>query len=175
MLTETCLTAEIEESEIGVVGYKHVICNSHSRHTGGVLLYIKKGLRYQVINTSNSSNSIWFVKMYVWMNEEKWTLVVFYRSPSSSVSDFLTFFSFFMENEKNILIAGDFNVDLLTKDRNIERMLEILNDQGLSQIVNQPTRIADVSETLIDYIVTNRDLKSQININMNANDKKMDH
>lgn len=178
ILSETCVTSEIDDSEIGIDGYKNVICNSHSRFTGGVLIYIKKGIRSQVVEILNLSN-VWCIKMCIWMNDEKWTVAVFYRSPSSSTIDFLTFFSNWclcsIKDKDNILVMGDFNIDLLTKNRYAEKMLEILTDQGLCQIVNQPTRITEHSATLIDYVITNKDLKSRVKYVIDARDKITDH
>ena len=61
---------------------------------------------------------------------------------------------------ENIVILGDLNSDLLMKGKSKEdtylgrRLLEILNPYGLKNVINQPTRIAEKSQTIIDLIIT---------------------
>ncbi|KAK9759293.1 7tm Chemosensory receptor [Popillia japonica] len=44
MLSETHVTEEILDSEISIKGYNILRCNSYSRHTGGVIMYVKLGV-----------------------------------------------------------------------------------------------------------------------------------
>ena len=61
---------------------------------------------------------------------------------------------------KNIVILGDLNSDLLMKGKSKEdtylgrRLLKILNPYGLKNVINQPTRIVEKSQTIIDLIIT---------------------
>ncbi|KAL6254079.1 hypothetical protein P5V15_014697 [Pogonomyrmex californicus] len=48
-LSKTRLVPEIEDSELNVPGYDLVRCDGENRNTGGVVIYIRKDIKYQVI------------------------------------------------------------------------------------------------------------------------------
>ena len=52
VLSETHITSDISDSEISIRGYNLVRCDSHSRHTGGVLIYVKKATRFKLDSSS---------------------------------------------------------------------------------------------------------------------------
>lgn len=178
MLSETHVTEDIAETELYLKSYTAINCSSNSRHTGGVLFYLKKGLKYIVINSSTLSKAIWLLAIKVWINDFPWTLVVIYRSPNSQVSEFKIFFeqwcNEFLENENNILIAGDFNIDLLKIGSEQTAISNLVTDQGLKQLVKEPTRITNNSRTLIDYVITNVD-NNNVSVNIKQKYKISDH
>ena len=61
------------------------------------------------------------------------------------------------ENNKNIYIAGDFNMNLLNveNDNHVFSFLEIMTSNFLLPSISLPTRIGSKSETIIDNIFTN--------------------
>ena len=86
-----------------------------------------------------------------------------YRSPSSTPVKFnelfgTVFHNIRRHNNKQILIAGDFNVDLIKYDRDIssQDLIELTTNHGFIQLISRPTRVTDHSATLIDHIYTNK-------------------
>lgn len=122
LLSETRITDDIDQSEYEIVNYNCVNCTSNSRHTGGVMLYIKKGMQYEVDVVSKVDYFVWILKVFVWIDKQKWSFVVVYRSPSSAVNDFMDFYTNWyaecLENESNVIVMGDFNINLLANDGN---------------------------------------------------------
>ncbi|WAQ98450.1 hypothetical protein MAR_005864 [Mya arenaria] len=82
-----------------------------------------------------------------------------YRHPESKVA-WKEIFDTHIENvqleEKEIIILGDINRDLLNSEINDEWSSYILS-LGLKQLIKQPTRESSTSKTLIDHIYTNCD------------------
>ncbi|WAR04353.1 hypothetical protein MAR_019722 [Mya arenaria] len=82
-----------------------------------------------------------------------------YRHPESKVA-WKEIFDTHIENvqleEKEIIILGDINRDLLISKINDEWSSYILS-LGLKQLIKQPTRECSTSKTLIDHIYTNCD------------------
>ena len=80
-----------------------------------------------------------------------------YRPPNDTVefSDrFEDFIDVISEEDKKIIILGDFNRNSLNED--IERNWgNFTTSLGLSQLVSEPTRVKKDSATLIDHIYTN--------------------
>ena len=53
---------------------------------------------------------------------------------------------------KDIILLGDFNIDLLNRKSEWDSIISLFN---LQQIIQDPTRITDSSRTLIDHIYVN--------------------
>lgn len=56
---------------------------------------------------------------------------------------------------RNVVIAGDFNSDLLTPTGNGTKLQRILQSFNFRNIIKAPTRTSEHSNTLIDLILTN--------------------
>ena len=86
-------------------------------------------------------------------------IVCIYRSPSGNVEEFLTKLDVCLEKlsteNKNFILAGDFNIDLLNENENCKSFLNIVKSFGVKLAVREATRITTQSTTLIDNIITN--------------------
>ena len=62
-----------------------------------------------------------------------------------------------LKNAKDIIICGDFNIDLLKSQSHIGSgvYLDTLLEQGILPLITLPTRIFNRSASLIDHIATN--------------------
>ena len=67
---------------------------------------------------------------------------------------FENFIDHVMTEEKEIILMGDFNKNLINEEIKTE-WNNFTTSLGLSQIVRNPTRITEASSTLIDHIYTN--------------------
>lgn len=59
--SETCLTEKIDNTEIDMIGYKLIRCDSHSRHTGGVAIYIRENIMFDVICNVSIERNVWYL------------------------------------------------------------------------------------------------------------------
>ena len=59
---------------------------------------------------------------------------------------------------KHIILAGDFNVNLLNYETDIvsQDLINLTTRHGFTQVISRPTRITDYTATLIDHIYTNQ-------------------
>lgn len=64
-LSETHLTENISDGEISIKNYNLFRCDSHSRHTGGVCIYIKNDWKIKIIESSAVNEIIWFLKIEI--------------------------------------------------------------------------------------------------------------
>ena len=53
---------------------------------------------------------------------------------------------------RNIIIMGDLNIDLLRKNKEKDRLDEMMKIHGYKQLVDTPTRSSEKSESLIDHV-----------------------
>lgn len=87
---------------------------------------------------------------------------VVYRPPNQEV-DFLSELGAMIRylhfsNHHNIIVLGDFNVNLLAHSRESLFLSTLVNDLLLTQIIKDPTRVTHDSHSLIDLIIVNNDL-----------------
>lgn len=68
---ETHITAEIADAEVGSVGYNMAVCYSNSRHTGGAIVYIVCGLKYEESSDDGLSGSYWAIWIRAFVKKRK--------------------------------------------------------------------------------------------------------
>lgn len=164
-LTETWLketTAELYCNE----GYNIENQYRKTQLGGGVSLLIKNGIEYvkrQDLSTMSSNLESLFVEIYnLHDNSAKHVVIgVIYRPPNTEVAIFLNelnqiLSSLKLENKLTYL-TGDFNINLLNVDSHIptEEFLELMYSFSFFPMINRPTRVTNLSATLIDNIWIN--------------------
>ena len=78
-----------------------------------------------------------------------------YRNPAVTYEwydEFVTMLDKVSESKNNVLLLGDFNIDLLKPHLAWESTFSIL---GLNQLITQPARVTCSTNTLTDHIYTN--------------------
>jgi hypothetical protein len=157
-LTETHVTENIMEREISIENYNIARCNSNSRHTGGVIIYIRKDIKYKVIENKCISKT-WFVTITSDDNLSNVMLCLIYKSPKEKINTFLSIIDEIMEYMcvpgKRVVIIGDMNINIARKCKNAKKYLTVINNHNLYQLINAPTRVTDKSKSIIDHIISN--------------------
>ena len=90
-----------------------------------------------------------------------------YRPPDSKIEyndRFEEFIVTVLNEEKEFILLGDFNNNLLNADTDRE-LGNFTTSLGLSQLISEPTRVTSNTQTLIDHIYTNNeDIIRRINV-----------
>lgn len=159
LLAETWLTNEISAGESSFKGYNTIRCDSESRHTGGVAIMVKNGIKYSEIYNRAFDRNTWILSIKITKGLPPGVYTVVYHSPSSSDSDFLHFFESWYEDticEQDLsLTAGDMNIDMLKEYTYSRNFNNLINSFGLTNIVRGYTRITSHSKTQVDLVITN--------------------
>lgn len=159
-ITETHVTTDFKQHEIDIEGYDTICSYSHSRHTGGAIIYVKKEFKYKKILNQAYENTIWLVGIEFKSQKQTYFLYNLYRSQTISTKDFLLKIDEYLEEfaGKNgkLLVIGDFNIDLSKKTCYSNKLENIIKGHGLYQIVNTFTRVEKDAATIIDLIISNR-------------------
>lgn len=178
-LSETHLISEDSDKIIQINNYDIIRADSISHFTGGVLFYIKKNWKYEVKNKIAIGMNLWYVIIKLYKTKFKIYLVVLYKSPNRSytlnnfIENFNTLIEFLNDVNDDVVLMGDFNINLLEDSLDKRKINQIINDAGLKQIIREPTRITPNSRTLIDYILTNNTKK--ISAEISSSCKVSDH
>ena len=162
-LQETWLSENDNYSLFNIDGYtliKKDLEDSCSKH-GGLLIYIKND--YPINNIEIISNKITFegLVLKTKLNDKIITIVNIYRPPSNVnrlynkfIQDYIPIVSDMSKKNGELIIAGDFNIDLLKLSNNDSASLffDHMVDFHLLPKINFPTRFNNNSCTLIDQI-----------------------
>lgn len=163
--TETHVTKEIEEHELHINGYVCVRGDSESRRTGGVLLYIEERVRFDKIAIERRDGNWWTIIVKIKDRDYIGMIMIVYHSPNSKDGNFINFLEEIcinvMQND-NVIIMGDFNIDMTVNNYMKNRLVTVMNSLGLRQLVKEATRIVKNSETLIDLVFANVEMEVDV-------------
>ena len=161
-INETRIDKTIKNSEIGLQGYD-LTRRDRNRSSGGVAIYIRNTIPYVERSTIIPEN-VEAVCIEVRKPNAKPILISTWYRPPNSNSEILDSFEIFLQNidkeNKEIIITGDFNIDLMpseTENSTAKRLKELLNTYQLSQLIKKPTRITESTKTLLDLIICKTD------------------
>ncbi|XP_065642723.1 uncharacterized protein LOC136074345 [Hydra vulgaris] len=151
-------------TDININGYTIEHCPTEAKK-GGALLYLQSNINYNVrqdltVYVPNYLESV-FVEI---VNPFKKNIIIgcIYRHPSLNPKEFLSdHFNPLLEKlsseNKQVVITGDFNMDLLNYNESniISDYLDSLCSYSFFPTIIQPTRITCTSKTIIDNIFLN--------------------
>lgn len=130
---------------------------------GGAALYVRNDLASNIITCIEKFHSI--LKVEIQIQNVKITCMVIYNPNKDNSKYFLEDLETCLadKNHKNILLVGDFNIDILRNSKETDYLMELTTNFDL-QLCNDhiPTRVTDHSSTLIDHLFAEGDF---LNIN----------
>ena len=176
--SETKLGPSINDEEVCIEGY-NILRYDRNRCGGGVACFINNSIHYNQRNDFSKD----FENIFIDILLPKTKPILFgvvYRPPSDS-----TFLERFSESilksnsfdAQEVYILGDININLLDKKNKFilkkgyrfskeevnyssplpltKKYKEFLSTHGLTQIIEEPTRITDRNSSLLDHILVN--------------------
>jgi hypothetical protein len=159
ILTECWL--ENRDLSISLDGYKMFQSSNHKNRSEGVIVFVRESLGpiNNVVNASVANVvSITCLKSGI-------SFLGMYRSPSQTdMDEFLRVLDRLLTElpkGKINIIAGDFNINILEKNKYVEEYKCLLSEHGFVSTINKPTRETQFTKTCIDHIF----VRSKINFN----------
>ena len=151
--------------------YQDIILQTREERRGGGLgIYLKQNLRYEIINELSFIQAgefeSQFIKVFFGKNQFK-IIGNIYRIPGGNLGNFiewlgekLTFLKTdpILKKSDEIIIGGDFNANFLNSDSHnlTNDLLNLLVSSSFLPMITLPTRISQNSATLIDNIFSNK-------------------
>ena len=162
-ISETHLRSSIKDSSIFIPGYKIARRDrSDGRKGGGSLIYYAEDLNAYERKDLSDKSPIEAAWVDISLHSQQLLVGSIYRPPD--YANFFIEFPVLMEGiwrrRTNIVLLGDFNVNLLPSATNSgdftlkRKFLHQLSKFNLKNVINVPTRITGNSSTLIDLIIT---------------------
>ena len=154
-ISETWLESDVPDGEVAIPSYKLFRRDRKSRG-GGVLLYVPERCKSKR-RLDLEDDEIECVWVEVRLNKMTILLGNMYRPPNADLSVFSNF-EVMMERVaaecRDVVLMGDLNINLLTPSSQTDRLLLITSENNLKQLISEPTRITDHSQTLLDVLFT---------------------
>ena len=159
-LNETRLDRDVTDNRVKLDNYQ-LIRKDRNRYGGGVCIYLKNHINFKVRCDVMSDDTETIVIDIIKPNSKPFAVVVSYRPPESDPDmyfDHMTSIFNLLDNEqRETYLLGDLNCDLLSERS--RRPITLLNSFSelfqLEQLIKEPTRCNENSQTLIDVILTN--------------------
>jgi hypothetical protein len=156
-LTESWLNEDVGEYNIG--GFMAYHTMRKDRAGGGVSIFVRSDFKSENISVLSQCTDI-FESCAVRLNVSNkcYNIVGVYRPPDASISSFNdVFFEIFDNNRlytNNLSVLGDLNVDLLPESVGAatEFFINSFRSLSLMPVINLPTRVTAVTDTLVDHI-----------------------
>ena len=156
-ISESDLDARITNHLISVTDYAVLRRDSNYPLHTGLALYVHKSIENRVRRRSDLKiRTIECIWVEITDSRTKPVLVGYvYRNSASSQEwsdEFINMMDKVTENNKNILLLGDFNINLFKQPSAWNNIASLF---GLDQLVEEATRVTKSSAMLIDHIYTN--------------------
>ena len=164
-LQETWLSDKHETSIFNLPGYRLIHAGKSCSDCGGLMIYLSDLFSCNVKHVYNNS-SLWeglFIEVQGGTLESKLIIGNIYRPPrhnnnNATIENFLTeitpVISNIAKNSCNIVVSGDFNIDLLQINDRVkyQKYFDVFVTNNLFPLITLPTRESKHSSTLIDQI-----------------------
>ena len=156
-VSETKLNDIVDTKKLEIEGFHQPIRRDRQfNNGGGLIVYIKNNICYQ---RRQDIEYEYIENIWIQINslKNKFLLGVFYRPPGTTVDywdSFETCLEKATDQNSDIIVMGDLNHDMniISNENKLNRILHRFN---IENMITEPTRIMDKSQTCLDLILTN--------------------
>lgn len=151
-IAETKIDASFPNTQFLMGGYKTPYRLDVSDTSGGILVYVKRGLSSSRLKGFTIPNDIQIIPFEIVLRSKKWQIISIYRPPKQNLEYFLSILSDVVDfyNSDRCIIIGDFNIE-----PSDERLKCFLESQILHNHVNFKTCFKSLRGSCIDLILSN--------------------
>ena len=159
LLQETKLDESFPKCQFEVSDYMMYRCD-YKHNSGGLMTHIRNDIpqrrRFDLEICETPAGRIELLVVEINFRNEKWIICNLYKQPGTPDNRFVNVYEILLCNiiheNVNIVIAGDFNVNMANKNN---CLIDILDVNGMQNIIKDPTCFKSDNPTLIDLVTTN--------------------
>nr|CAI5821178.1 unnamed protein product [Callosobruchus analis] len=159
-LSETWLNEDTDNTIVALSGY-NLFRSDRNGRGGGVAIYARKNTVCSIISVDTKGfDELWLTTN---ISGQKYAIGVIYKPPNYNVHQFASeledSINIICQNFDNIILSGDFNIDVSKINKTSTILLNnLLESYDLIQLIDQPTRITATSQSIIDIIICSKNL-----------------
>ena len=171
-ICESKLDASFPKAQFHVDGFS-VFRQDSSATSGGVMVYIRNDIpcrrrcEFEFACHENQSICLEFS-----IRNEKWFLLSNYILPSSNVNNYCNqmgpTLDKILSESSNVILTGDFNVDMLSKSLKFTALNDVLQMYNLQNIITNGTCFKGSKATLLDLIIVSKPKRYGSTLNFNC-------
>ena len=179
-LSETWLTSDYDNSMFSIPGY-NFIRKDRAARGGGVGIYVKKYIKFKIIELDIVSNECEFISISFSIDNKNILFASIYRPPTSNIDSFVDWlediFGLTVPFYDYVIFTGDLNIDLFKHSAHKTKLEKLFDIFGVNQVIKDPTRInpSTNSSSLIDIIITNTSLDIKDSCSLHISETISDH
>lgn len=163
-VTETWLQPDFPTKFVEIENYIF-LRNDRDSRGGGVGIYIRRNLKFKLYETNEvENNGLEHIWVKINLHNEWIGIGVVYKPPMIEYDKLEVlediFLNINMETDQ-VIIMGDLNVDLLKNNAATRYLKSTLEYMNLNQCIEEPTRITEQTESLIDIIAVSKNINIQ--------------
>ena len=161
--SETWFNTSVTNASVHIDGYKIYRLDRLRKRGGGICAYIKTNLKAKIHKdltgiTDSGLHQLW---LQVQHKKLKSLLVcVVYRPPDNPITslegDLLQKYTQALSLNKDIVLLGDLNCDLLSDNPKSKALRSFCAAANATQLIKDPTRVTKSSSSLIDVILVSK-------------------
>lgn len=122
-------------------------------------VYVKEELKFKKIIDEVKDKNYWLLGIQIFNKNQDIFIINVYHSPNACDSDFLDKIDQILEEcstkDGVVIIVGDFNINIARNTYYSKKLQNIINMNGLYQLMKTFTRVTNQSSTIIDLLITN--------------------
>lgn len=168
IFSETWFKSHHSNKSISIPGFKVLRCDRKNKRGGGVAAYVRDGIKCKVVHTSIGCATEHLL-LEIILPRSKILIFAIYKAPDvRDMSEFCNLIENFSSSYSDVIVVGDFNVDMLTLSNGGActncrsgscrscQLLTIMQGFNLSLLGSEPTHFTNgISPTQIDLMWTN--------------------
>lgn len=124
------------------------------REHGGVAIFLKSNFNYETLDLSDYTENRLIECCGIKFPKYNLLIIVLYRSPCTDCNNFLyklnVLLCDILSHDYNVVIGGDFNIDILSQSENKKKFFDLAGCHGLKTVIDVPTRVSATSSSCLD-------------------------
>ena len=158
-INESKIDESIPDNEISISGY-NLIRKDRNRAGGGVVLYIRDNIPFSDRKDLVPSSLEMVCAEINRPHSKSFLVCTWYRPPNSDMDLFNECEIFFQRcdaDSRELILVGDLNCDVskVSLDPHTRQLIFLCSLYQIDQLIDKPTRVTDISVTMIDLVLTN--------------------
>ena len=160
-LSETWLNSTHTNASILIPGYRLIRQDRLGKRGGGICAYVRSSIKVMQMKDLSTISSRGFQQLWLQIQQRNLRSIlicVVYRPPNCPISCseemLVPNMTHALSLNKDFLIAGDLNCNLLSSNVNSSSLRGLCENFNLKQLITSPTRVSRHHESLIDVIIS---------------------
>ena len=160
VLSETKLDDSFPSAQFNLPNYEIRARRDRDKNGGGLTEFVKKGLICKKLKIFEPRESE-YICFEITVSKKKWLCFSIYRPPSHDnlelfFDELTSSLIKASESYENFIVVGDFNIGVIKKGTEFEKLDEFCDLFNLTNLVTSPTCFTKTHKSTIDLILTNK-------------------